>query len=30
MGKTERLNYLLVIKKRYRKVRKGGKNLILN
>jgi len=30
MGKTEHLNYLLAIKKRYRKARKSGKNLILN
>ncbi len=30
MGKTERQNYLLAFKKRYRKARKGGKNLILN
>ena len=30
MGKTERQKYLLAIKKRYKKARKGDKNLILN
>ncbi len=30
MGKSERQNYLLAIKKRYKKARKGDKKLILN